>query len=29
MKRQIELDGKTIDYDLERKNVMNLNLRFL
>ena len=27
MKRIIELDGRTIEYDLERKNVKNLNLR--
>ena len=27
MKRLIELDGRTIEYDLERKNVKNLNLR--
>ena len=27
MKRIIELDGRSIEYDLERKNVKNLNLR--
>ena len=27
MKRLIVLDGRTIKYDLERKNVKNLNLR--
>ena len=27
MKRIIELDGRTVEYDLERKNVKNLNLR--
>ncbi len=27
MKRSIKLDGRTIEYDLERKNVKNLNLR--
>lgn len=27
MKRLIELDGRTVEYDLERKNVKNLNLR--
>lgn len=27
MKRIIELDGRTIEYNLERKNVKNLNLR--
>lgn len=27
MKRIIEFDGRTIEYDLERKNVKNLNLR--
>lgn len=27
MKRLIELDGRTIEYDIERKNVKNLNLR--
>lgn len=27
MKRRIELDGRTLYYDLERKNVKNLNLR--
>ena len=27
MKRTVELDGRTIEYDLERKRVKNLNLR--
>ena len=27
MKRMIELNGRVIEYDLERKNVKNLNLR--
>ena len=27
MERLIELDGRTIEYDLIRKNVKNLNLR--
>ena len=27
MKRIIELNGRTVEYDLERKNVKNLNLR--
>ena len=27
MKRIIELDDRTVEYDLERKNVKNLNLR--
>ncbi len=27
MKRLIEIGGRTIEYNLERKNVKNLNLR--